>query len=287
MAAERSRGGRVALVPTLGALHTGHLSLVTEARRRADTTIVSIFLNPTQFGPGEDLDRYPQDLDADLAACRGADVTAVFTPPPEELYPPGADTTVQVGALAAPLCGAARPHHFRGVATVVTKLLIAAQPHVAIFGAKDYQQLLVVRRLARDLLLDVEIASVPIARESDGLAYSSRNRQLTPAARAEARALCRALDATERAAARGERSRDTLLACARKGIAAAESAIIDYVELCDPESLAYAPEILSGPALLAFAVFFPGRGGGRDLVRLIDNRLLDLCAAAPTAAPSS
>ena len=284
VARERNRGRRIALVPTLGGLHPGHLSLVAEARRRADTTIVSIFLNPTQFGPEEDLDRYPQDLDADLAACRAAAVAAVFTPSREELYPQGSDTAVQVGALATPLCGASRPHHFRGVATVVAKLLIAAQPHVAVFGAKDYQQLLVVRRLARDLLLDVEIASAPIAREPDGLAYSSRNHLLSPAARAEAPALARALGAAERALADGERNREALRGCARREIARAESARVDYIELRDPRTLAEVPRILSGAALLALAVFFPAREG-EHRVRLIDNRLLNLPAAAPARAP--
>jgi pantoate--beta-alanine ligase len=151
----RVAGRRVALVPTMGALHDGHLALVASARERADAVIVSIFVNPTQFGPTEDLASYPRTLDTDLARCRDAGVDAVFAPAASELYPDGAQTFVEVRELGKPLCGASRPHFFGGVATVVTKLLVAARPHVAVFGEKDFQQLQVVRRLARDLLLDV------------------------------------------------------------------------------------------------------------------------------------
>jgi len=267
---ERAAGRRLALVPTMGALHAGHLALVGEARRRADRVLVSIFVNPTQFAPNEDLASYPRDLDGDLEKCRRAGVDAVFAPEPAELYPPGAQTWVGVAELSKPLCGQSRPHFFRGVATVVAKLLIAAHPHVAVFGEKDYQQLLVVRRLARDLLLDVEIVGVPLVRDTDGLALSSRNAHLDAAARRDAAVLPRALDAAQAAVGEGERSAAVLLERVRKEIARAPSAELDYAELRDATTLAPV-ETLRGPALLALAVRFPV---GPGHVRLIDNRVL-------------
>jgi len=269
----RAAGRRVALVPTMGALHDGHLALVAAARRRADVVMVSIFVNPTQFGPTEDLASYPRTLDADLARCRDAGVDAVFAPAASELYPDGAQTTVEVRELAKPLCGASRPHFFAGVATVVTKLLAAARPHVAIFGEKDYQQLQVVRRLARDLLLDVEIVGAPIVREADGLAMSSRNVYLDAPLRGEALALVRALDAAEAAVASGERSAAALLETVRKEIGRAPHAELDYAELRDPATLAEIAAI-DGPALLALAVRFPAPRAASGEVRLIDNRVL-------------
>jgi pantoate--beta-alanine ligase len=273
--AERASGRRLALVPTMGALHAGHLSLVAEARRRADTVVVSIFVNPAQFAPGEDLASYPRDLEGDLARCRAAGVDAVFAPAARELYPEGAQTWIEVGELARPLCGRSRPTFFRGVATVVAKLLLVARPRVAVFGAKDYQQLQVVRRLARDLLLDVEIVAAPIVRESDGLALSSRNAYLDAPMRREALALSRALDGAEAAVRAGERVRDVLLEGVRKELDRAPHAEIDYAELCDPDTLDVAPPRLRAPALLALAVRFPAsRLGPEGRVRLIDNRVL-------------
>jgi pantoate--beta-alanine ligase len=271
--AARASGLRVALVPTMGALHAGHLSLVAEARRRADLVVVSIFVNPTQFAPHEDLASYPRDLDGDLVQCRSAGVDVVFAPDASELYPPGAQTWVEVPGLAEPLCGQSRPHFFRGVATVVTKLLAAARPDVAVFGEKDFQQLQVVRRLARDLLLGVEIVGVPTAREADGLARSSRNVYLDPAMRGEALGLVRALDAAEAAVASGERSAAAVLEAVRKEIARASHAELDYAELRDPETLA-AIERIESPALLALAVRFPAPRAASGSVRLIDNRVL-------------
>ena len=157
---ERAAGRRIALVPTMGALHAGHLALVDAARRRADRVVVSIYVNPTQFGAGEDLDAYPRTREADLARCREREVDVVFAPADGELYPPGAQTFVEVTELAKPLCGRSRPVHFRGVATVVTKLLVAARPHLAVFGQKDFQQLALLRRLVRDLGFDVEVVGV-------------------------------------------------------------------------------------------------------------------------------
>ena len=278
--AARAQGLRVALVPTMGALHAGHLALVAEARRRADRVVVSIFVNPTQFAPHEDLASYPRDPGGDLAKCREAGVDAVFAPDPGELYPAGAETWVEVPALAAPLCGGSRPHFFRGVATVVTKLLVAAHPHVAVFGEKDFQQLLVVRRLARDLLLDVEIVGVPTAREPDGLARSSRNVYLDPAMRAEALALPRALVAAEAVVATGERSAAAVLEAVRKELERAPHADVDYAELRDPATLAPLDRV-EAPALLALAVRFPAPRAASGTVRLIDNRVVVPRTEAP------
>jgi pantoate--beta-alanine ligase len=270
--AERTAGRRIALVPTMGALHAGHLALVDEAKRRADFVVVSIFVNPAQFNSPADLAAYPRTLEADLAACDARGVSAVFVPSAGELYPPGYQTWVEVSELAKPLCGATRPGHFRGVATVVAKLLIAAKPHVAVFGAKDFQQLALIRRLVCDLGLDVEIVGRETVREPDGLALSSRNVHLTPETRAQALSLSHSLAAAQRAIDAGERSRATLEALVAREIGAAPLAKIDYAELRDPETLEPAPARLSGPTLLALAVFFPKVGG--DAVRLIDNCVL-------------
>ncbi|HEY8154349.1 MAG TPA: pantoate--beta-alanine ligase [Myxococcota bacterium] len=273
--AERAAGRRVALVPTMGALHAGHLSLVAEGRRRADRVWLSIFVNPTQFEDARDLAAYPRTLDADLALCRDAGVDLVFAPPASELAPEGAQTWVEVTELAKPLCGRSRPGHFRGVATVVTKLLLAAKPQVAVFGEKDFQQLAVIRRLVKDLRFDVEIVGAPTLREPDGLAMSSRNARLDPEARRQACVLWQALGEAERAVASGERSAARVLALVATAIGKAPRAEIDYAELRDPETLEASPAVLAGPALLALAVRFepiPGREGAG--VRLIDNRVL-------------
>ena len=275
--AERAAGRRVGLVPTMGALHAGHLALVDEARRRAQFVVVSIFVNPAQFNSPADLGAYPRTLDADLAACRARGVDAVFLPSEAELYPPDFQTWIEVSELAKPLCGATRPGHFRGVATVVAKLLIAAKPHVAVFGAKDFQQLALIRRLVADLGLDVEIVGHETVREPDGLALSSRNVQLTPETRAQALVLSRSLAMAQRVVDAGERSRAALEALVLREIGAAPLAKLDYAELRDPESLALAPESLTSPTLLALAVFFPKAGG--DVVRLIDNCVLHVQAA--------
>lgn len=279
MDAERARGQRIALVPTMGALHAGHLSLVDEARKRADRVWVSIFVNPTQFDESQDFEGYPRTLERDLDACRRAGVDGVWAPSVEDLYPEGAQTWVDVERLTLPLCGASRPGHFRGVTTVVTKLLLAARPHVAVFGQKDFQQLAVIRRMVRDLGFDVEIVGAPIVREPDGLALSSRNVRLGREARRQAVILVHALDAAESAVAEGERGRDLLLEIVRREISRASQATLDYAELRDPDSLEPCPDTLSGPALLALAVHFAPDPVGADAeaghpVRLIDNRLL-------------
>jgi pantoate--beta-alanine ligase len=273
---ERASGHRIGLVPTMGALHRGHLSLVGEARQRTDRVWVSIFVNPAQFNEAADLDGYPRTLEADLAACRQAGVDVVFAPRSAEMYPPGSQTWVEVTELTKPLCGSARPGHFRGVTTIVTKLFLAAKPHVAVFGEKDFQQLAVIRRMVRDLNFDVEIVGGPTVREADGLALSSRNANLDSEARGQAVALVRALDAAESAVAAGERNGAALLHLVASEIGKATRARIDYAELRDPEDLSPAPDVLERPTLLALAVFFDPPGGGDGAgVRLIDNRVLD------------
>jgi pantoate--beta-alanine ligase len=273
--AERAAGRRVALVPTMGALHAGHLSLVTEARRRADRVWLSIFVNPTQFDDPRDHAVYPRTFEADLELCREAGVDVLFAPPVAEMAPAGAQTWVEVAELSKPLCGRSRPGHFRGVATIVAKLLLAAKPHLAIFGEKDFQQLAVIRRLASELCFDVEIVGAPTVREADGLALSSRNTRLDPEARRQAGVLSQALDEAERAAAAGERSGARLLALVATAIKKAPRAAIDYIELRDPDSLEPAAAVLEAPTLLALAVrFAPASDREGATVRLIDNRVL-------------
>ena len=264
----RARGASVGLVPTMGALHAGHTLLIAEARRRADFVVVSVFVNPTQFGPGEDLARYPRALERDVAACAEAGAAGVFAPEAGAMYPPGDETRVRVGATAASLCGEHRPGHFEGVATVVTKLFALTGRSVAVFGRKDYQQLQVIRRVARDLLFPVEVVGVPTVREPDGLAMSSRNAYLSPEARRAAAAIPRALADAWGAFAAGERRAGALAGLARARVEPVADAI-DYVDVADPETLRVLgpDEPAGGRALLALAI----RLGG---ARLIDNIVL-------------
>lgn len=259
-------GGRVGLVPTMGALHEGHLALVREAKKRAGLVAVSIFVNPTQFGPNEDLARYPRDLEGDVRKLAGAGADLVFAPQPSEMYPEGDATRVRVSGVAAPLEGERRPGHFEGVATVVAKLFSVAGPCVAVFGRKDYQQLLVVRRMARDLFLPVEVVGHPIVRESDGLAMSSRNAYLSPEERARALAIVRGLDAACRAFGAGERRRAEIERIVRASIEPAATSI-DYVEARDSATLGVLGEALGDRAALLVAC----RVG---TTRLIDNVVL-------------
>jgi pantoate--beta-alanine ligase len=249
----------------MGALHAGHLTLVGEAKKHAAFVVASIFVNPTQFGPNEDFARYPRDLEGDVRKLASAGTDVVFAPDPAEIYPPGEETRVRVGALAEPLCGRFRPGHFEGVATVVAKLFAIAGPCAAVFGRKDYQQLLVIRRVARDLCLPVEVIGVPIVREADGLAMSSRNAYLSPAERADALALSRGLAAAAQAYDAGERRARELERIARDPVERVAKSI-DYVELRDAENLA-ALDTVAAPAVLAIAC----RIGS---TRLIDNRVL-------------
>jgi pantoate--beta-alanine ligase len=272
---ERAAGHRLALVPTMGALHPGHLSLVREGRRHADRIWLTIFVNPAQFNDPKDLAGYPRTLEDDLAQCDAAGVDVVFAPAAAEMYPEGGQTWVDVTRLGLPLCGSARPGHFRGVATIVSKLFLAAKPHVAVFGEKDYQQLAIIRRMARDLNFDVEVVGGETVREADGVALSSRNVNLHPEARRQAPVLVRALDAAQGALLAGERSQRALLHLVRTEIGKAPLASLDYAELRDPDTLEPAPAELAGPAVLALAVHFhPPEGGQGASVRLIDNRVL-------------
>src|SRR5690348_5974916 len=202
----RRDGRTIAVVPTMGALHEGHLTLLRAARARADVVILTIFVNPTQFGPKEDLAKYPRDEAGDLAKARPCGLALAFCPSAEAMYPPGAQTFIEVRELQKPMCGASRPGHFAGVATIVAKLFHVTQPHLAVFGEKDYQQLAIIRRMVRDLDFGIEIASVPIVREPYGLALSSRNAYLSSEQRRAARSLSAGLAAAEAAFAAGERS---------------------------------------------------------------------------------
>jgi pantoate--beta-alanine ligase len=259
----RRKGRRVGLVPTMGFLHRGHTSLMEACRARADTSAVSIFVNPTQFGPTEDLARYPRDLDGDLRKCRQAGMDAVFTPEAGAMYPDGHRTFVEVTRLQDGLCGARRPGHFRGVATVVTQLFALGRPHVAVFGEKDFQQLQIIRRLAVDLHLGVEVVGMPIVREADGLAMSSRNAYLSAAERARALALSRGLEAARARWTAGERGTHALLEVVRTELRAAEVRE-DYVELVDPATLEPLPRADRADARLLVAAFV-------GTTRLIDN----------------
>ncbi len=259
----RRQGRRVGLVPTMGYLHRGHLSLVEACRGRADCTAVSIFVNPTQFGPTEDLARYPRDLEGDLHKCREAGVDAVFAPDAGAMYPAGHRTFVEVTRLQDGLCGARRPGHFRGVATVVTQLFALARPHVAVFGEKDWQQLQILRRLAVDLHLGVEVVGMPIVREADGLALSSRNAYLSAAERARALALSRGLRAAQARWAAGERGAEALRGAVRAELGAAEVRE-DYVELVEPATLEPLERAGTPDARLLVAGFV-------GTTRLIDN----------------
>lgn len=264
----RREGQQVAVVPTMGALHEGHLSLMRVARSHAPKVMVTIFVNPTQFGPGEDLTRYPRDLAGDLEKCASEGVDAVFAPGPGEMYPDGEATRVRVSGLTEHLCGASRPRHFEGVATVVTKLLGAVGPCVAVFGKKDYQQLKVIQRLVHDLLLPVTVEPAPLVRESDGLALSSRNVFLSADQRAHALGLVRALSSAARAFAAGERRVATLVKQAARVLDRSQLEL-DYLTLVDSQRLQPLPSdtCLEAPALLAVAAFV-------GKTRLIDNVVL-------------
>jgi pantoate--beta-alanine ligase len=263
----RRAGRKIGFVPTMGALHEGHLSLVRAAKAECDFTVASIFVNPSQFGPNEDLTKYPRTLEADLALLAGCGTDLTFVPTGDEVYRAGHATWVEVGSVAEPLEGAFRPGHFRGVATVVLKLLNMVQPDVAYFGQKDYQQALVIRRMMADLDVPVTIRVCPIFREPDGLAMSSRNRYLTPAARKRALVLWKSLQLAGKLVEEGERGAQAIAARMRALIETAEDARIDYVAIVDPETL-WPVETIAGRTLAALAVKI-------ENTRLIDNCLLE------------
>lgn len=266
--AVRRAGKRIGLVPTMGALHEGHLSLVRASKAECDYTVVTIYVNPSQFGPGEDLRRYPRTLRSDLDALAGCRADLAFAPADEEVYRAGHSTWVEPGSAAEPLEGRCRPGHFRGVATVVLKLLGMVGPQVAYFGQKDYQQALVIRRMVRDLDIPVEIRVCPIVREPDGLALSSRNAYLSPDGRRRALVLWRSLQLAEELVAQGERRAATIAERMREVITTAEDAEIDYIALVDPETLEPVDEV-SERTLAALAV------------RIEDTRLIDNCFLEP------
>ena len=263
---EIGSGGGIGLVPTMGALHAGHASLIRAARASCGSVAVSIFVNPTQFGPGEDFARYPRSFEADCALAESEGADAVFAPSVEELYPSGPGTFVEVEGLGDRLDGASRPGHFRGVATVVAKLLIAAEPDRAFFGQKDAAQVAVIRRMAADLRFATGIVVCPIVRDPDGLALSSRNVYLSPAERAQALVLSRAVKKVEALAASGERRSSMLIAAAKKLFAAAPTVRVDYLALVDWATLE--PVDVAAPGSL-FAV-----SATVGSTRLIDNTIL-------------
>jgi len=272
----RSAGTRVGFVPTMGALHAGHLSLVERARAHSHRVVASVFVNPTQFGPGEDFDRYPRDLEGDLAKLEAAGATAVFHPDAEALYPTESRRVwVEVEELDRDWCGASRPGFFRGVTTVVAKLFNAVQPDVAVFGRKDYQQLVIIRRLVRELLWPIEIVDAPIVREPDGLAMSSRNAYLDEMARRAAPAIYEALVEVSAAFRDGESDAAKLTELLRARLSAIPGAELDYAGLADPETLAPLAMESVARAQCLCAVHLGG-------ARLIDN--CDL-AAGPEADP--
>ena len=259
--------GRVGLVPTMGYLHEGHLSLVRRAREECDHIILSIFVNPTQFGPKEDLSKYPRDLDRDLSLLEPLGVDLVWMPTAEMMYPPGYQTWVEVDGITQPLEGSVRPGHFRGVTTVVAKLFNAVQPHRAYFGQKDAQQAAVIRQMTRDLNFPLEIVVCPIVREPDGLAMSSRNIYLDPQQRKVATVLSRSLRAAEEAYQNGERDAEKIRGKMKEVLAGEPLATVQYVSCADYNTLEEL-ETVTGKALLSMAVFM-------GKTRLIDNVVLE------------
>jgi len=260
------KGKRIVLVPTMGYLHEGHLSLFKIGRRQGDCLIVSIFVNPAQFAPGEDLATYPRDLKRDLALADREQVDIVFTPDAQALYPQHFQTYVSLEKLPEHLCGLSRPTFFKGVATVVTKLFNIVRPHIAVFGEKDFQQLAVIRRMVRDLNMDIEIIGGPIIREPDGLAMSSRNSYLTPDQRSSALSLNQALQKARRMVEDGVRQSKQVITAVTELIRSNPETRIDYIAICDPETLDDI-NTMDRPVLMALAVYVGN-------TRLIDNSIL-------------
>jgi pantoate--beta-alanine ligase len=266
VAETRAARKTIGLVPTMGALHEGHLSLIRASASECDFTIVSVFVNPTQFGPGEDFEHYPRNLESDAKLAAEAGVDLIFAPPPGAMYPRGYATYVEVERLTEVLCGASRPKHFRGVTTVVTKLFNICKPDVAYFGQKDAQQVAVIKRMTRDLDMDVEIQFLPIVREPDGLAMSSRNKYLSEDERKQATCLYRALKKAKELFASGVVDSGEIINEMTIVVEAEPGAIIDYISIVDADELGPVKQV-TGPALVALAVFF-------GETRLIDNTIL-------------
>lgn len=266
MLQHKRTGQRIALVPTMGFLHQGHVSLLQKGRELGDLLVLSIFVNPTQFGPGEDLERYPRNLEADCQIAAGCGVDYVLAPSVSEVYPDRFQTKVSLGSLTAPLCGASRPGHFDGVATVVAKLFGIVQPDLALFGKKDFQQLAIIRQMVSDLNMAVEIVGMPIVREPDGLAMSSRNSYLNRSERQQAVALYRAICKVRIMFDAGVTAARELIAAAHGEIGKAADATVDYLELCNSRTLMPMTEATTD-TLLALAVKIGS-------TRLIDNTVL-------------
>ncbi len=264
----REQRQKIAFVPTMGFLHDGHLSLMTEGKKRADKVVVSIFVNPTQFGPGEDFASYPRNLERDLTLCQSVGADIVFTPSVEELYGRNYQTYVKLDKLPNHLCGISRPLHFKGVATVVTKLFNIVKPHIAIFGQKDYQQVQVIRQMVCDLNFDIEIIAAPIVRESDGLAMSSRNTYLNTKQRKQALCLYKSLTEAQKLVNSGVCNVSEIIDAATQIIMAEPEAVIDYVKICDAETLEDITTI-DKPSCMALAVRI-------GKTRLIDNMMLSI-----------
>jgi pantoate--beta-alanine ligase len=264
----RLSGKRIALVPTMGFFHEGHLELMRVASELSDIVAISIFVNPTQFGPNEDFESYPRDMDSDLAKAEVQKVDLVFSPSVDEMYPSGSQTRIVVEKVTRHLCGLSRPGHFDGVTTIVAKLFHIVKPHIAIFGEKDYQQLTVIRRMAKDLDMDVRIVSVPTFREPDGLAMSSRNSYLKPDERVSAVCLNKSLDLVDDLCKQGERDVFKIRGALEAFILSHPHMTIDYINICDPYTLEDL-EILETEALVALAVKV-------GKTRLIDNRVIKL-----------
>lgn len=264
----RQAGKKIGFVPTMGYLHEGHLSLIRIARSQADVVVVSIFVNPTQFGPNEDLDKYPRDFERDerLAKESGADI--IFYPSGKEMYPEHYLTYVNVEKITGILCGTSRPTHFRGVTTVCAKLFLAVKPHFAVFGQKDAQQAVIIRRMVKDLNFDMDIIVGPIIREKDGLAMSSRNAYLSKEERQDALALNESLKLAEDIIAKGEKKTEIIIQSMREHVNSKEHTLIDYISIVHPETLSPLYEI-KDRALIALAVFV-------GETRLIDNTKVEI-----------
>jgi len=273
----RESGKRIGFVPTMGFLHEGHGALIRQSAARCDATVVSIFVNPTQFGPSEDLASYPKDLERDQNLCLDAGTTVLFLPEASEIYPTGFQTHVEPGRLAEPLCGRFRPGHFRGVATVVAKLFNTVEPDLAFFGQKDFQQTVVIRRMARDLNLPVDVVVVPTVREADGLALSSRNTYLDEDARRRALKLSEGLLAAKAAFEAGERGAAKLVELARKPLTGVDT--VQYLELVDTQNLEPIQGKVDRSAALCVAAYVGS-------TRLIDNVLLSPPATDPAGTAS-
>ncbi len=264
----RTSGKTIAFVPTMGFLHEGHIELMRAGRKLADILIISIFVNPTQFGPSEDYEEYPRDIPGDMSKARQAGVDFAFTPSVGDMYPEGFQTKIIVQKITRNLCGLTRPGHFDGVATVVAKLFNITKPHFALFGQKDYQQLMVIRRMVKDLNMDLEVVGVPTVREPDGLAMSSRNKYLSPEERKSALCLKKSIDTAVASVREGERHTDRIKSSLEKIILSHPFTEIEYISICNPLTMEDI-DVIDGESLLALAVKV-------GKTRLIDNCLLDV-----------